>query len=160
MERVKEKQPSNRFTVFFENFANKITCLSGKPISFLVAFGFVLVWGITGPIFKFSDTWQLVINTVTSIVTFLMVFLIQQSQNKDSQAIQLKLNEVVAALKGASNRLINIEDLSDEELKILKSYYNQLSDLAEKEESIVEAHSMEDARENQKAKERADHKPN
>ncbi len=88
-----------------------------------------------------------------------MVFLIQQAQNKDSQAIQLKLNEMVAALKGASNRLINIEDLSDEELKVLKSYYNQLAEIAEKEESIVEAHSMEDARENQKAKEQADHKP-
>ncbi|QMU28943.1 low affinity iron permease family protein [Adhaeribacter radiodurans] len=158
MENIRNKKPS-RFTIFFEKFASQITCFSGKPISFLVALGFVLVWGITGPLFKFSDTWQLVINTVTSIVTFLMVFLIQQSQNKDSQAIQLKLNEVVAALKGASNRLINIEDLSDEELKVLKSYYDQLSDIAEKEESIVEAHSMEDARENQKAKEQADHKP-
>ncbi|PSR52493.1 low affinity iron permease family protein [Adhaeribacter arboris] len=158
MEKMKDKQPS-RFTLFFENFANQITWVSGKPVSFLVALGFVFVWAITGPLFKFSDTWQLVINTVTSIVTFLMVFLIQQSQNKDSQAIQLKLNEVVAALKGASNRLINIEDLSDEELKVLKSYYNQLSDIAEKEESIMEAHSLEDARENQKVKEQADFKP-
>ncbi|QNF35006.1 low affinity iron permease family protein [Adhaeribacter swui] len=158
MEIAKDKQPS-KFTVFFENFAGKITLVSGKPISFLVSLAFVLVWGITGPLFNFSDTWQLVINTVTSIVTFLMVFLIQHAQNKDSQAIQLKLNEVVAALKGASNRLINIEDLSDEELKVLKSYYDQLADIAEKEESIVEAHSMEDARENQEAKERADHKP-
>lgn len=158
MKIAKDKRPS-KFAVFFENFAGKITWASGKPISFLVALVFVLGWGITGPLFHFSDTWQLVINTVTSIVTFLMVFLIQQAQNKDSQAIQLKLNEVVAALKGASNRLINIEDLSDEELKVLKSYYDQLGELAEKEESIVEAHSMEDARENQETKERADHKP-
>ena len=158
MKIAKDKRPS-KFAVFFENFAGKITWASGKPVSFLVAFGFVLVWGITGPLFHFSDTWQLVINTVTSIVTFLMVFLIQQAQNKDSQAIQLKLNEVVAALKGASNRLINIEDLSDEELKVLKSYYDQLAEIAEKEESILEAHSMEDAKENQEAKERADHKP-
>lgn len=158
MEYYKNKKPK-RFAIFFENFADKITCASGKPVSFLVAFAFVIIWGITGPLFHFSDTWQLVINTVTSIVTFLMVFLIQQSQNKDSQAIQLKLNEVVAALKGASNRLINIEDLSDEELKELKSFYNQLSDIAEKEENIAEAHSMEDALENQRAKEIADHKP-
>lgn len=120
---------------------------------------FVLVWGITGPLFRFSDTWQLVANTVTSIVTFLMVFLIQQSRNKDSQAIQLKLNEIVAALKGAGNRLINIEDLTDEELKTLKTYYDQLSTILEKEETILEAHSLEDAREHQAAKERVDHKP-
>jgi low affinity Fe/Cu permease len=156
---IQDSKKAGKFTLFFEGFASKITWISGKPISFLVALAFLLVWGISGPIFHFSDTWQLVVNTVTSIVTFLMVFLIQQSQNKDSQAIQLKLNEVVAALKGASNRLINIEDLSDEELKVLKSYYDQLSEIAEKEESIMEAHSIEDAEENQQAKEQADHKP-
>ncbi len=158
MEIAKDKSPG-KFAVFFENFAGKITWVSGKPVSFLVAFGFILVWGIAGSLFHFSDTWQLVINSVTSIVTFLMVFLIQQAQNKDSQAIQLKLNEVVAALKGASNRLINIEDSSGKEVKVLKSYYDQLAEIAEKEESILEAHSMEDARENQEVKERADHKP-
>lgn len=157
MEQQKSKK-SGKFSLFFEEFASKITYVSGRPISFLVAIAFVMGWAISGYIFHFSDTWQLVINTVTSIITFLMVFLIQQAQNKDSQAIQLKLNEVVAALKGASNRLINVEDLSDEELKVLKSYYDQLSDIAEKEETIMEAHSIEDAEENQQAKERADHK--
>lgn len=154
----KSEPKASKFTLFFENFASKITWASGRPGAFIVSMVFVLMWGITGPLFRYSDTWQLVANTVTSIITFLMVFLIQQSQNKDSQAIQLKLNEIVAALKGASNRLINIEDLTDEELKTLKTYYDQLSDISEKEETILEAHSLEDARENQAAKEHADHK--
>ena len=154
----KQERKTSKFTLFFEEFASKTTWASGRPSAFILSMIFVLVWGVTGPLFRYSDTWQLVANTVTSIVTFLMVFLIQQSQNKDSQAIQLKLNEIVAALKGASNRLLNIEDLTDEELKVLKTYYDQLADISEKEETILEAHSLEDARENQTAKERVDHK--
>ena len=105
----------------------------------------VLAWAVTGPIFGFSDTWQLVINTGTTIVTFLMVFLIQQSQNKESLAIQLKLNELVAALDGASNRLINGEDLSEHELKILQDHYRKLAAMASDSAHIGESHSIEEA---------------
>jgi low affinity Fe/Cu permease len=104
-----------------------------------------LVWGITGPLFGFSDTWQLVINTGTTIVTFLMVFVIQQSQNKDTIAIQLKLNELIASQKTASNRLIDIEDLSETELQTLKRFYITLSELAEKERDIFSSHSIDEA---------------
>jgi low affinity Fe/Cu permease len=129
----------------FEKFAAKMTMLTGRPQAFLIALGIIIIWGITGPIFKFSDTWQLVINTGTTIVTFLMVFLIQQSQNKDSLSIQLKLNEIVAALEGASNRLINVEDLTQEELVVLHKYYHKLSVMAENEESLNKSHSVEEA---------------
>ena len=110
-----------------------------------MAFTIILVWGITGPIFHYSDTWQLVINTSTTIVTFLMVFLIQRSQNKDSLAVQLKLNEIVAALDGASNRLISIEDLSEEELQVLRIHYKRLSEMASHDSRLTESHSVEEA---------------
>jgi low affinity Fe/Cu permease len=105
----------------------------------------ILVWIVTGPLFKFSDTWQLVINTGTTIITFLMVFLIQRSQNKESQAIQLKLNEIVAAIEGASNRLINIEDLSEEEVAILHRHYQKLAQLAKHDDKLTQSHSIEEA---------------
>jgi low affinity Fe/Cu permease len=132
-------------TLVFERFALKITRLTGSPSTFFLAFTIILVWGITGPIFKFSDTWQLVINTGTSVVTFLMVFIIQQNQNKDSISIQLKLNEIVAAMEGASNRLINVEDLSEEDLLILHAYYKKLSEMSQKETSLNKSHSIEEA---------------
>jgi low affinity Fe/Cu permease len=140
-----KKSNKSGINAHFEKFASKMTMLTGRPQAFLIAFGIILIWGITGPLFKFSDTWQLVINTGTTIVTFLMVFLIQQSQNKDSLSIQLKLNEIVAALEGASNRLINVEDLTQEELVVLHKYYHKLSIMAEKEESIIKSHSVEEA---------------
>jgi low affinity Fe/Cu permease len=105
----------------------------------------VLVWAVTGPIFGFSDTWQLVINTGTTIVTFLMVFVIQQSQNKDSLAIQLKLNELVAALDGASNRLIDVESLSQHDLQVLHAHYRRLAAMAKESAKIGESHSIEEA---------------
>ena len=105
----------------------------------------ILVWLITGPIFSYSDTWQLVINTGTTIVTFLMVFLIQRTQNKDSLAIQLKLNELVAAINGASNRLIDCEDLSEEELQTLHDHYAKLVSMAKKEAALTTSHSVEEA---------------
>ena len=98
-----------KITSAFEKFSAKVTKITGKPISFLMAMFIVIVWGITGPVFKFSDTWQLVINTGTTIITFLMVFVIQQSQNKDTIALQLKLNELIAATSTASNRLIDVK---------------------------------------------------
>jgi low affinity Fe/Cu permease len=97
--------------------ANATAAWSGKPIAFLMAFGVVLVWGITGPIFHYSDTWQLVINTGTTIVTFLMVFLIQNTQNRDTLALQIKLSELILALKGADDKVADIEDATDEELE-------------------------------------------
>jgi low affinity Fe/Cu permease len=136
----------------FERFSSAITKATGRPAAFIAALLVVIVWAITGPFFDYSDTWQLVINTSTTIITFLMVFVIQQSQNKDTVAIHLKLNELIAATKGASNRLIDVEDLSEEELKVLKRFYIQLSDLAEKENDITSSHSVEEASENDQQK--------
>ncbi len=113
-------------------------------MAFCLAAGTIIVWLISGPIFRWSDTWQLVINTGTTIVTFLMVFLIQRTQNKDSRALQLKLNELVAALEGASNRLIDIEDLSEGELEILHKHYQKLAEMA-KENRLTDSHSIEEA---------------
>jgi len=110
----------------FDHFSTVVTKVTGKPIAFITAFLVIIVWALTGPIFGFSDTWQLIINTSTTIITFLMVFIIQQSQNKDTIAIHLKLNELIAATKGASNRLIDVEDLTPEELEKLKKFFVQL----------------------------------
>jgi low affinity Fe/Cu permease len=129
----------------FERFASAATRFSGSVPAFALALGVILVWGITGPLFHFSDTWQLVINTGTTIVTFLMVFLIQQTQNKDGLAIQLKLNELVAALEGASNLLISVEDLTGEELKVLHAHYQLLAQRAKELADTKESHSIEEA---------------
>jgi low affinity Fe/Cu permease len=129
----------------FERFAAAATHFTGSVPAFAFALGIVLVWAITGPIFHFSDTWQLVINTGTTIVTFLMVFLIQQTQNKDGLAIQLKLNELVAALEGASNRLISVEDLTSEELRVLHAHYQLLAKRAKELAHTRESHSIEEA---------------
>jgi low affinity Fe/Cu permease len=128
-----------------ESFARLATHWAGSSWAFSLAVLCIVVWLLTGPLFGFSDTWQLVINTATTIVTFLMVFLIQRSQNIDAHAIQLKLNEIVAAVKGASNRLINIEDLSEEELETLHKHYQQLVDLARQEKRLTNSHSVEEA---------------
>lgn len=105
---------------WFGKLANKTAQLSGRPSTFLLATAVVAVWGITGPIFKYSDTWQLVINTGTTIVTFLMVFLIQNTQNRDTAALQVKLDELILATKGAPNEAACIEDATDEELDDVK----------------------------------------
>ena len=118
---------------------------TGTSLAFALALGTVLVWAATGPIFAFSNTWQLVINTGTTIVTFLMVFLIQRSQNKDSQAVHLKLNELVAAVQGASNRLINVEELSEDEVKILRAHFHKLVELAKRDGDLQSSHSIEEA---------------
>jgi low affinity Fe/Cu permease len=111
-----------------------------------MACGIILVWLISGPFFGFSDTWQLVINTGTTVVTFLMVFLIQRSQNKESLAVQLKLNEIVAALQGASNQLIDVEDLNEDELQALHRHYAKLVAMSRKDASLTESHSVEEAK--------------
>ena len=136
----------------FENFSKAITRFTGSTTAFGIALGVVVVWALVGPLFGFSDTWQLVINTGTTIVTFLMVFLIQRSQNKDSLAIHLKLNEIVAAMQGASNRLIDVEDLSEKELATLQGFYAELAKLARDETKITESHSVEEARERHSSK--------
>ena len=109
----------NKLSIFLEKFSHQATRATGTSTAFMLAVLVVVVWLITGPIFHYSDTWQLVINTGTTIVTFLMVFLIQRAQNKDALALHLKLNEIVAALEGASNRLIDVEDLSEPEIDAL-----------------------------------------
>jgi low affinity Fe/Cu permease len=125
--------------------SNKVTKATGSPFAFITALIIVILWGVTGPIFHYSDTWQLVINTGTTIVTFLMVFIIQQSQNKDTVAIHLKLNELIASHDRASNRLVDIEDLSEEELEKIKSFYITISELAEKENDVNRSHSLSEA---------------
>ena len=147
---TKRKVP--RFTRFFDRLANHVTRISGKPMAFIVAFILIIIWAMTGPIFKFSDTWQLVINTGTTIITFLMVFIIQQTQNKDTIAIHLKLNELIACNESASNRLIDIEDLTEEELQIVKKFYVRLAQLAMKSNDLHSSHSLDDAESNHQIK--------
>ncbi len=130
---------------FFEKFSNTITSWAGSSYAFSLAFLIILAWAASGPFFDFSETWQLVINTGTTIITFLMVFLIQKSQNKDSKAIQLKLNELIAADERASNRMVDLEDMTEEELDRLHKFYERLSDLAEKEDNIHTSHSIDAA---------------
>lgn len=142
---MKRKKP-RKITLLFDAFANKVTHLSGHPATFFGALFIILLWIVTGPIFNYSDTWQLVINTGTTIITFLMVFVIQQSQNKDSLAVQLKLNELIAATKTASNRLISIEDLTEEELEVLKKFYSHLSKIAKDRKDIFSTHSIDEAK--------------
>ena len=122
---------------------------------FIVAVALIVIWGVTGPIFQYSNTWLLIVNTGTSIITFLMVFLIQKSQNKESIAVQLKLNELIAANNQASNRLLNIQDLSEGELNTLYEHYRTLVELTQKAKSNTKSHSVEDAIE--AVKEQAEH---
>jgi len=136
------KKPS-----IFEKLSHLATIFTGSTAAFIVAVFTILLWLATGPFFGFSNTWQLVINTGTTIITFLMVFLIQRMQNKDSRAIHLKLNELIASLKGPSNRLIDVEELTEEELEILGSYFKKLSTMAKKENDLSQSHSIEEAEE-------------
>jgi len=136
----------------FERFSNWATAATGSSAAFMIATATVIIWGVTGPVFHYSETWQLVINTGTTIITFLMVFLIQKSQNKDSKAVHLKLNELLASHEGTSNRMVNIEDLTEGELDQLYKFYIRLSDLAEKENDLTRTHSIDAAAENQEKK--------
>jgi low affinity Fe/Cu permease len=136
--------PALKSTIF-ERFAYWATVWTGSTWAFAVAVGVIAVWLVTGPIFHYSDTWQLIINTGTTIVTFLMVFLIQRSQNKESLAVQLKLNEVIAALEGASNRLINVEDLSENQVVELHQRFIELAKMTDQEKQRTLSHSIEEA---------------
>jgi low affinity Fe/Cu permease len=139
----KQKKGGNAF----EKFASKVSRAAGSTPAFISAFLIVVVWAASGPVFDYSETWQLVINTGTTIITFLMVFLIQKAQNKDSLAIQLKLNELVASNKYSSNSLVDIESMTEEEMIIVQKYYHRLSELAKKEESFQKSHSIAEAHE-------------
>ena len=130
---------------FFDRFSTAVTRATGSSYAFMAALAIIVLWAVTGPVFGFSDTWQLAINTGTTIVTFLMVFVIQQSQNKDTLAIHLKLNELIASDAAANNRLVDIEDLSPEELAVLKKFYVKLAKLAETDDDVHASHSLDEA---------------
>jgi low affinity Fe/Cu permease len=139
------KRNNNGLRSFFNNFSKAVTKGTGSPLAFIIAIIVIVIWGATGPLFGFSNTWQLVINTGTTVITFLMVFVIQQSQNRETTAIQLKLNELIAANRNASNRLVDIEDLTDDELAVLKNFYVKLSILAQHETNLFSTHSIDEA---------------
>ncbi|REE93904.1 low affinity iron permease family protein [Cupriavidus plantarum] len=152
-----ESSKNRRMMHLFDRFAGAATRQAGSPAAFALAVAVVLIWAISGPLFGFSETWQLVINTGTTIITFLMVFLIQQSQNKDSTAVHLKLNELLASHKEASNHLISIEDLDEEELRQLVRFYRHLAELADQEGGVKCSHSLDEAEEIHEDKSRALH---
>jgi low affinity Fe/Cu permease len=143
---------SKKHRTWWESFSAGATSWTGRSSAFGVAAIVIVAWLVSGPLFHFSDTWQLVINTSTTIVTFLMVFLIQHTQNKDTRAIELKLNEIVASIQGASNRLIDVEDLTEKELEVLTQHYRKLVVMAKKDTSLTQSHSVEEARVRHKRK--------
>lgn len=136
----KESSEGNRF----ENIAKTLSVFAGSTTAFMFALTIVMLWSISGPFFNYSQSRQMMINTGTTISTFLMVFLIQRAQNKESLALQLKLNEIIAATTGASNRLVDAEDLSEEDLKILKVQYSKLTVLFENDPDNKQVHSVEE----------------
>jgi low affinity Fe/Cu permease len=129
----------------FDKFASHVCKLTGSTPAFLIALSIIIIWAMSGPFFDFSETWQLVINTGTTIITFLMVFLIQKAQNKDSLAIQLKLNELVASNEFSSNRLVDIESMTEDEMIVVQKYYKRLSELSKNEKSLQISHSIDEA---------------
>ena len=128
MKKPTQPVPNSRST--FTRVAHWCSTMTGRPMAFAIASALIVVWLLTGPLFGFSDTWQLIINTSTTIITFLMVFLIQNSQNRDTQAIQIKLDELIRATQGAHVALLNLEDLSEEELAEIRKDYGRLAELA------------------------------
>jgi len=159
-DRPSVSKSNSGFKTKFEHFSNWVTKATGSPYVFLIALLIVIVWGVTGPIFNFSEVWQLVINTGTTIITFLMIFVIQQSQNKDTVAIHLKLNELIAASDLTSNRLIECEDLTEDELAVIKKYYHKLSQLTKKDESVFTSHSLDEAEYDARRKKASFTRPN
>lgn len=145
MRKKRRRKRRNKLSQRLEKFSLKATQATGTSTAFILALSVIVVWGLTGPLFRFSDTWQLVINAGATVVTFLMVFLIQRTQNKDTLAIHLKLNEIVAALEGASNRLIDVEDLTEEEIRTLHKHYQKLVTMAKEDLTVTQSHSIEEA---------------
>lgn len=136
----------------FDAFATAASKAMGSTTAFATAFLVVVIWAITGPFFDYSETWQLIINTGTTIVTFLMVFLIQKAQNKDSLALQIKLNELIASSKSSSNSIVDIEDITEEEMETIQKFYRHLSDLSKKENNLQTSHSINEANKKHKIK--------
>lgn len=149
---TKKKDTCSPMGRVFNTISNAVTRAAGRPVTSIIAMGAVIAWALLGPVFDYSNTWQLFINTGTTIITFLMVFIIQQSQNKDTVAIHLKLNELIASQRHASNRLIDVEDLTEEELEVLKKFYVKLSKLALKDNDLHSSHSIDEAEEISKKK--------
>src|SRR5687768_1610221 len=121
---------NNHKSSVFSRFSRSVAAISGRPFIFILAVTVIVVWGVTGPLFGFSDTWQLVINTGTTIITFLMVFLIQNTQNRDTEALQIKLDELIRAVRGARNEIIDLEEMDEEQLDHIRNEYLQLADHA------------------------------
>lgn len=140
----KKKQDEMPAKKLFYRFSTWVTKATGRPIAFLLALLSVIIWAATGSLFNYSENWQLVINTGTTIITFLMIFVIQQSQNRDTAALHLKLNELIAANAETSNRLVASEDLTEEELEVLKKYYKKMS-VHPDNESVFTSHSIDEA---------------
>ncbi len=114
---------TSRLSIAFTSFSKKASRAAGRPATFIIAALIIVLWAITGPLFGFSDTWQLVINTSTTVITFLMVFLIQNTQNRDAEAMQVKLDELIRATQGAHNALLNLEELEEEDLERIRAQY-------------------------------------
>jgi len=128
-----KSRPSSHRSSWFTRFAQRCAHWSGRPVTFVAAVGLLVVWGVSGPLFRFSDTWQLIINTSTTIVTFLMVFLIQNTQNRDTEALQIKLDELIRATRAANNSMLDLENLEEAELDRIRDDYERLAEKARKE---------------------------
>lgn len=149
------KAPHRGVRGLFDRFAAGATRASGSAVTFAIAVLVVAGWAASGPLFGYSETWQLVINTATTVVTFLMVFLIQHAQNKDSVALHLKLNELIASQRSASNRLVAVEDLDERELVALRAFYCRIAELAKQGQGLHESHSLDEADQVHKLKSKA-----
>ncbi len=139
---MRPTKPRSRFT----RLAKSTARVTGRPITFFFAFLIIVIWGVTGPIFKFSDTWQLVINTGTTIITFLMVFLIQATQNRDTEAMQVKLDEIIRAIGNAKNELLDLEELEEEDLEEIRQTYGEMAAKARGERAESKKRSQEHRR--------------
>jgi low affinity Fe/Cu permease len=148
-----KKKKTNFVKKQFVKFSTWVTKATGTPAAFFIALLVIIVWALSGHLFDYSETWQLIINTGTTIVTFLMIFVIQQSQNKDTTAIHLKLNELIAANELTSNRLVASEDLTDEELDVIKRYYQKISEVSKRKQTLFTTHSLDEAKQNTEEKE-------
>lgn len=150
--KVKDKK-ANFVKRRFVQFSTWVTKATGTPMAFFLALLVIFIWALTGRFFNYSEVWQLIINTGTTIVTFLMIFVIQQSQNRDTTAIHLKLNELIAANELTSNRLVASEDLTDEELEVIKKYYKKISEVSKRRQTLFTTHSLDEAKQNTEEKE-------
>ena len=138
---------STSFSHFIEKMASGVVNMAGRTLTVFVIFLFVLAWAISGFFLHFSARWEMIIGTMSSVITVLMVFLILKSQNKDSLSIQLKLNELVAANESASNRLVNVEGMTEDELKVIQKYYSKLSEFANRQNTLQQSLSIDEVHE-------------